>query len=259
MKFSPSVRLLGIACLVGSGLAAAGPYCPAPDPQIYTLDERPDGNMVVAYSVTMPMATIETGRYATGGSGFGGSSMFGQHHLIRSGNVILVPNAGSNTISSMRLIDGKPVLVDTVTSGGIRPVAISDVRILGEPGFTFGKADAKFLTGAAGAKNEGVGFFYVLNHVGNLIQGFTVDGEGHINRVEGSARLLNCGLLGKGARLSFSLDGTRLVATDQFSDNRSAFYVKSDGTLADHAAHQAVTAKLDAPQAEIVSDSHDKG
>ena len=70
MKFSPSARLLAVACLAGAGLAAAGPYCPDPDPQIYTLDERPDGNMVVAYSVTKPMATVEIGRYATGGSGF---------------------------------------------------------------------------------------------------------------------------------------------------------------------------------------------
>src|SRR5689334_782511 len=101
MRVKSVVAQLGaLALALGTSFAGAGPYCPAPDKLFYTLEERADGNAVVAYTLTDSFNAVESGRYATGGKSFG-ASYYGDHQLVRSGDVILVPNSGSNTISSL--------------------------------------------------------------------------------------------------------------------------------------------------------------
>jgi 6-phosphogluconolactonase len=206
------------------------------------LEESSAGNHVVAYIASRNGTLLEAGRYATGGHSASPVPNAMRRELMRSGDVVLVPNSGSDTISSFRIMGDRMVLIDTLSSGGIRPVAISDVRSLDAPAFSFGHPGPGHLAGSAGVKASGVGFFYVLNHVGNMIQGFTVDSVGNISRVERSARLLDCGLLGKGAELRFALDGRSLIATDRYSENRSEMYVLPDGTLSDHAPQPAAQA-----------------
>ncbi len=95
---------------------------------VYTLSNQVNGNMVLDYVRANDGTLTYNASYGTGGDGTGGG-LGNQGAIILSDDgddhVLLAVNAGSNSISSFKVNGSGLQLKSTVSSGGIRPVSIT--------------------------------------------------------------------------------------------------------------------------------------
>lgn len=168
---------------------------------VYTLTNSPSGNAVVAFGRAADGTLTAQGTFATGGSGTGSNlGSQGAVALSNDGRRLFAVNAGSNTISLFSVRPNGLELQATATSGGIRPISISERK----------------------------GLLYVVNAGGaGNIAGFTV-GNGSITPLAGSIRPLGTGSAGP-AQVSFTPDGSALVVTEKASSTIDTYAVGSDG------------------------------
>jgi 6-phosphogluconolactonase len=141
------------------------------------------------------------GSYPTGGLGSGdGLGSQGALIVSENGRSLFVVNAGSDTISSFAIDRDGLTLIDTVASGGDRPISLTLYhRVL-----------------------------YVLNGGSSTIAGFEVDHAGRLRMIPDSIRPLSSSMANP-AQISFDPDGNVLVVTEKATNMITTFKVNGDG------------------------------
>jgi len=137
-----------------------------------------------------------------------------QNSLILSEHdrFLFAVNAGSNEISAFRVDPLRLVLVDRVSSGGVRPIslAVNSDRL------------------------------YVLNEGGTPnITGFRFDQHGELSPIANSTRPLTGGAAADPAEVSFSPSGDVLVVTEKDSNIIDTYTVGLDGVPSDPIANNS--------------------
>lgn len=202
----------GIAITQGGGAAsAAGRNAGA----VYTLSNATAGNAVVAFDRAPDGTLTPAGTFATGGTGTGGGlGSQGALVLGDDGTALFAVNAGSNEITSFAVREDGLTLLQTVGSGGTRPISLTE--------------------------HDGV--LYVLNAGGTgNITGFNVSERGLLSPLSGSTRTLSSSAAGP-AQVEFSPDGRQLVVTEKATNNIDTFAVGKDGVAAAATIHASAGA-----------------
>ena len=169
--------------------------------QVFTMTNAAAGNEILIFDHHPQQGLVGAGSVASGGTGTGGG-------LGNQGGVILskhnrwlyAVNAGSDSISVFSVSRDGLALVDTVASGGSRPVSLTRYDNL----------------------------LYVVNAGSDSIAGFTVGDNGALSPLAGSVR----GLSGSGtapAQISFTPWGDALVVTEKATNLITVFRVDEDG------------------------------
>ena len=168
---------------------------------VYTMSNAPSGNAVLAFEqrgdTLVPAGTFPTeGKGSGGGLGNQGALAFSE-----DGETLLVANPGSDEISVFRIDDQGLMLVDKVSSGGIRPISIA------------AHEDWVYVLNAGGAGN---------------ITGFELTSHDKLKPIPGSTRPLS-GLATAPAQVEFNPSGDTLVVTEKASKTIDTYTVDEHG------------------------------
>jgi 6-phosphogluconolactonase len=169
---------------------------------VYTLSNQVAGNAVLAYERLADGSLAYSDTYATNGTGTGtGLGNQGALTLTDDNDILLAVNAGSNSISSFKVTGNGLQLKSTISSGGTRPVSITQ----------HGR------------------FVYVLNAGDNgNISGFRLNNNGQLNALASSARPLSSTASGA-AQISFTKEGDVLVITEKATNKIITYTVNEWG------------------------------
>jgi 6-phosphogluconolactonase len=172
---------------------------------VYTLSNQVSGNAVLVYNRANNGTLTYSASYATGGTGTSGG-LGNQDAIIMAGDdndedVILAVNAGSNSVSSFKIMGGGLTLKSTVNSGGMRPVSIAH------------HGDIVFVLNAGGTNN---------------ISGFKLNNNGMLEPIANSTRPLSASSTGP-AQVSFVNDGQVLVITEKATNKIVTYTVNENG------------------------------
>jgi len=170
---------------------------------VYTMSNDAGGNEVLVYRRAANGTLSLAGTYETGGNGTGtGLGNQGGVILSDDGDVLLVVNAGSNSISSFKITNNRLHLKSTVSSGGIRPVSLT----------THGN------------------LVYVLNQGGNgNISGFRLNNNDKLEPIPNSTRPLSINAPTDPAQVSFVWGGRVLVITEKATNTITTYTVNHWG------------------------------
>ncbi len=170
---------------------------------VYTMNNEADGNDILDYRRAPDGALTFEASYATGGNGSGdGLGNQGGLVLTDQNEVLLVVNAGSNSISSFKIKNPGLQWRSTVPSGGMRPVSIAQHGDI----------------------------VYVLNAGGNgSISGFRLMVNDKLEPIPNSTRPLSVAAPTGPAQISFVLGGTVLVITEKATNTVTTYTVNSAG------------------------------
>jgi 6-phosphogluconolactonase (cycloisomerase 2 family) len=192
---------------------------------VFVMSNRAEGNRVTMIRRTDSGRLVRIGSYGTGGEGSGPGEISATDPFGSQGSLTLSPdgrflfasNAGSNEISTFRVLDDGLLLTSVVSSGGSYPVSVT-------------------------MKGNIV---YVLNAgAEGVVTGFRLTRSGQLLPIRGSSRTLQVPTPNAGkqpniffspAQVQFSPDGDWLVISDKNIDSRGTlqlFKVGSDGQLA---------------------------
>lgn len=202
MKSHP--QLLAALAILTLGVAhASGPEHahPAVAGAVYTMTNASEGNAVQAYvraadGTLSPAASYPTGGYGSGG-GLGNQ---GGVVLSDDGRWLFVVNAGSDELSVFAVTRHGLKLVQTLRSGGVRPVSVTS--------------------------NEDL--VYVLNAGSDSIAGFRMTHQGRLEAIANSERPLS-GTGTAAAEIQFSPGGHDLVITEKATNKLVVYEVDRDG------------------------------
>jgi 6-phosphogluconolactonase len=202
---------------------------------VYTLTNQTSGNAVAIFDRARDGTLTYASAVPTGGLGTGGGlGSQGAVVLSEDNRILLAVNAGSNDISvfavippgvSVRLPDDDDddddgddgdddvrtglSLVQTISSGGVRPVSIAIHKEL----------------------------VYVLNAGGSgNIAGFRLTRTGRLAPVAGSSHPLSAPDAGA-AQVSFTPDGSALIVTERFTNVIDVYTVNTDGSASQPRVH----------------------
>ncbi|KFA87972.1 lactonase family protein [Archangium violaceum] len=170
---------------------------------VYTVSNDAEGNAVAVF-IQEEDGTLSAGpRVATGGRGTGsGLGNQGALALSEDERFLFVINAGSNDLSSFRVLRSGPKLLGRVPSGGTTPVSLT---VHGE-------------------------LLYVLNAGdGGNISGFRVGSDGGLTPLPDSIRPLSGAAVTAPAQVSFSPDGSLLVVTEKATNLIDTYTVDVNG------------------------------
>ena len=170
---------------------------------VYTLNNKADGNKVLVYRRAADGKLTFDAAYPTGGNGTGGGlGNQGAVILADDDEIVLAINAGSNSVSSLKVTGNGLNLKSTVNSGGERPVSIA-------------------------VHNDLV---YVLNAGGNgNISGFRLLNNGKLYPIHNSTRPLSVAATTGPAQISFVLGGKVLVITEKATNTITTYKVNEWG------------------------------
>lgn len=169
---------------------------------VYTLSNQVSGNKVMVYRRASDGELSLHAAFPTGGKGTGGGlGNQGAVILTEDEKILLAVNAGSNTISSFKILGNNLRLISTVHSGGVTPISITQHDNL----------------------------VYVLNADGDgNIAGFRIHYDGRLSRIPGSKRPLSSKTAGA-AQISFVNDGKVLVVTEKATNKIITYTVNYYG------------------------------
>lgn len=169
---------------------------------VYTLSNQANGNNVIDYKQSSDGSLIYNATYATGGTGTGsGLGNQGAVILTDDREVLLAVNAGSNSISSFKVTENGLVLKSTVSSGGMRPVSVTQYQNI----------------------------VYVLNAGGSgNISGFRLGNNNRLISIPNSTRALSSSSAGA-AQVSFVNNGKVLVVTEKATNKIVTYKVNEWG------------------------------
>ncbi len=181
------------------------PVDPPPTGAVFALTNAPDGNAVEMFSRDADGMLTLLGEFATGdfgtGEGLGSQSSIA---LNEDHSMLFVVNAGSSTVSSLRIYDDHLALMDTIPSGGEKPTSLvmRDSRL------------------------------YVLNAAGaGSVAGFTVDASGMFAAIDGSERPLSGAETTAPGQVGLTPEGDWLVVTEKATSQIVTYAVAADGSL----------------------------
>ena len=215
------VARISLSTLIGAlalGALTAGPAAAVLPGSVYTQTNAPVNNEVVVFTRAASGAITETARVATGGNGDDSTPPFGFTILDSQGSVdlsdsehlVFAVNAGSNTLSSFRVLPGGGLaLVETVPTGTL-PVSVD---------------------------SHG-GLVYVLNEESGTIQGYQAAASGDLTAIPGSVEPLSAtgNSAAAAAEVAFDATGRVLTVTHRFpvapatTDRIDTFVLAADGT-----------------------------
>ena len=122
------IRQLAVAAtLAVCALVAAAPAMAAEGGggAVYTLTNSSSGNAVAVFARSSDGALEANGAVPTGGLGTG-AGLGSQGALVLDGRRLFAVNAGSNSISALRVAHGGRVsLTDVAGSGGVKPISLT--------------------------------------------------------------------------------------------------------------------------------------
>lgn len=243
--------IAGVAGLVTGSAEAAGPAdYDLQRGAVFVATNAAGGNEVVAFARAADGTLREAGRYPTGGNGSGSPEDSAQGLVLGSaqgesspakleagtGQLLYAVNAGSNTISVFKVQQDRLELVTQVPSGGEKPVSLTVNRGLLYV-LNSGEFDDRLITNF-----DPVTVLQNCAH-GQLpsVTGFRVSPEGQLAQIPNSTRLLSGAAESGCAQVSFTPDGTTLVASERIAGTKDAeglgrgafitFPVNKDGTL----------------------------
>jgi 6-phosphogluconolactonase (cycloisomerase 2 family) len=177
---------------------------------VYTLTNAPGGNAVAIFYRAADGTLSPGGTVATGGAGTGsGLGSQGALALSHSGQWLYAVNAGSNSISVLRVTNTGLKVVQVVPSGGALPISLTVYDHL------------LYALNAGGAGN---------------IAGFVVQPNGTLAPLAGSTRGLGGPATGP-AQVSFTPDGTALVVTEKSANAIVTYAVSGDGLAGQPVSH----------------------
>ncbi len=170
------------------------------DGAVYVMTNKDTGNTIVVFHRTERGRLVRAAEVGTGGNGSGGGSdalaSQGALQLAVGGHLLFAVNAGSNDLSLLAVTDRGLRLLDTVPSGGERPVSVAIRHNL----------------------------VYVLNAGGTPnITGFFLTFRGRLRPIAGSTRPLAGGTAAAPAEVAFSPDGETLLVTEKGTDTIDVF------------------------------------
>ncbi|MGF2414536.1 MAG: lactonase family protein, partial [Ferruginibacter sp.] len=171
---------------------------------VYTLSNQASGNAVLDFTRSSNGTLTYNAAYATGGTGTGGG-LGNQGAVIitedEDDNLLLAVNPGSNSISSFKIKENGLQLRSTVSSGGMRPVSITQHQNI----------------------------VYVLNAGGNgNISGFKLGNNNKLMPIANSTRALSSTAAGA-AQISFVNEGKVLVITEKATNKIITYTVNEWG------------------------------
>ena len=197
------ILLLALLILGGSGqVFANGRSADA----VYVMNNDATANAILVFERAADGTLSEAGAYPTGGVGTGGG-LGSQGALATSddGAWLFAVNAGSNEISVFAANGTDLHLIDTVASGGERPVSLTVHGNL----------------------------LYVLNAAGNgNITGFYLHRNGTLSAIPASTQPLSNNGVGDApgpAQVSFRPDGRQLVVTEKATNQILTYDVRRSG------------------------------
>ena len=172
---------------------------------VYSLTNSATGNAVAVYDRAAD-GNLRLNQYVfTDGNGTG-AGLGSQGALVREGRWILAVNAGSNSISALRIEPYGLRLTDTIDSGGKLPISVTVHN----------------------------GLVYVLNVGGDgNISGFRLNGNGQLSKIENSTQPLS----GSGVvppQIGFSPNGKLLVVTEKATNKIDTYQVGENGRATSH-------------------------
>lgn len=168
---------------------------------VFTLSNQTKANQVLDFERSADGMLMYKNSYSTGGTGTG-AGLGSQGAIVLTDNgIILAVNAGSNTISSLKISHNGAKLISEVSSGGEMPISIAQYGHM------------VFALNAGGAGN---------------ISGFALDKEGKLYSIPNSTRPLSAANVGP-AQVSFVNDGKVLVITEKASNKITTYTVNSVG------------------------------
>src|SRR4051812_13089204 len=193
--------LVAVGALAATGQAMAhGPR--GPHNGVYTLTNQAAGNAIAVFERASNGTLTPAGSVLTGGTGTG-ATLGSQGALALDGDNLVAVNAGTNTVTLLR-VDGRgPALRDLEPSGGATPISAT----------IHGK------------------LVYVLNN-GNAttaanISGYTIWHQ-RLVPLAGSSRPLSTALPGP-AQIQFSPDGRTLAVTEKATNKIDTYAVGFGG------------------------------
>jgi 6-phosphogluconolactonase len=168
--------------------------------QVFQATNDPTANAIQVFEQADDGSFVAGDLVFTGGLG-AGSSLGSQGAVVRSGNLLLVVNAGDNTVSSLAITEDGLTPRDVESSGGVRPVSIT-------------------------VSDSGV--VYVANAGDDTISGLLVDRRGDLRPIEGST--LSLSGTGTGvAQVQFDHTGRSLVVTEKLTNRIDVYRVGRGG------------------------------
>ena len=196
-----------LSAVMWGGVAAAAPGAIG---AVYVLTNASSGNAVAVWDRAADGTLTAAGSYDTGGRGNGrGLGSQGAIILSQDNQWLFAVNAGSDSISSLKVDAEGLTLVSTVASGGTRPTSLTIYKNL----------------------------LYVLNAGSPNITGFTVANDGTLSMISDSTRPVSGGVQAVLGQVSFSPDGGLLAVTDRGTHSIDTYVVGADGTAAGPVAH----------------------
>jgi 6-phosphogluconolactonase len=170
---------------------------------VYTSTNQAGGNEILDYRRAANGTLTYNASYATGGNGTGGG-LGNQYGIILTDGeddaVLLAVNAGSNSISSFKVTGNGLQLKSTVSSGGMRPVSITQ------------HDDIVFVLNAGGTGN---------------ISGFKLD-DNKLTAIPNSTRPLSSAA-SNAAEVAFVNNGRVLVVTERATNKIITYTVNEWG------------------------------
>jgi 6-phosphogluconolactonase (cycloisomerase 2 family) len=169
--------------------------------RVYTMTNAADGNAILILAHRPYQGLINVGSVATGGNGTG-SGLGNQGGLVlgHDHHWLYAVNAGSDSISVLRVRRNGLELIGTVNSGGEQPVSVTRHGDL----------------------------LYVLNAGSDSIAGFTVNEDGTLSPLDDSVRNLSGTGTGP-AQIGFTPWGDALVVTEKATNLITTFVLDEDG------------------------------
>lgn len=156
---------------------------------VYTMSNAAAANELLAFKQTDDGSLVPLASYPTGGRGSGGG-LGNQGAVVSDGERIFVVNAGSDDLSVFSTRGRGLRLVDTIASGGLRPISVTVHHDL----------------------------VYVLNAGSDSIAGFRLAKNGSLRVLPGSEQALS-GAGTSPAQIQFSADGRTLIVTEKATNN----------------------------------------
>src|SRR6266511_2697552 len=117
----PVALALALAAL---GIGATGAMAAHSGGAIYTLTNSPAGNAVKVFHRAGDGSLTPGDEFATGGNGTG-AGLGNQSGLVLEGKRLFAVNAGSDSVSALRVKRNGLQLLDTVASGGDQPISVT--------------------------------------------------------------------------------------------------------------------------------------
>ena len=215
----PRKLLVVMALVLTVGLGAGVTLAAEPVGAVYTMSNDPQGNSVLVFNRKINGRLEAADVFATGGLGTG-DSLGNQSAVVldQSDRWLFVVNAGSHGISVFEVHAAGLQHIETLASGGFRPISL--------------------------ALHDNL--LYVLHAGGNIgevdnITGFRIRHDGTLRPLSDSTRPLSEAVTDP-AQIAFTPDGSVLVVTEKSTNRLVTYTIGNNGRPSDPILHDGAGA-----------------